>query len=198
MRKLKHREIERRIRQTIAELQWWLERDDDDTEHRTHAELVTTRANDQVDEAIRARDYDGDGRGGAELTHPERHADRLTRRPDLIHERMTRLVGTLSLGLDTAKASRSIAGTLITSQDQRDRAASSAVASAIGTAGTGHCSNCNTWVPGTRDDRLKAGRCEPCYRYCQDHHGNERPREQWGTEHQPTPTDTGPRPRHVL
>lgn len=37
------------------------------------------------------------------------------------------------------------------------------------------CVHCGRVVTGTRDDRLRAGRCKPCYEYRLEHHGQERP-----------------------
>lgn len=43
----------------------------------------------------------------------------------------------------------------------------------------GYCANpaCGRWVSGTAADRLRAWRCEPCYRYRARHAGVERPRD---------------------
>lgn len=43
----------------------------------------------------------------------------------------------------------------------------------------GHCVNCNRWVAGTAEDRLRAWRCDACYRYRARHGGEERPRHLW-------------------
>ena len=42
----------------------------------------------------------------------------------------------------------------------------------------GYCANpaCGRWVPGTAVDRLRAWRCEPCYKWRARHAGEERPR----------------------
>jgi hypothetical protein len=39
---------------------------------------------------------------------------------------------------------------------------------------SGYCANCGRWVSGTDEDRLRAGRCEACYRFRQ-RHGADRP-----------------------
>lgn len=181
MRKLNHRTLERRLRtqrQAVdTEIDWLLARDPDDPKHRTRVELFTIAANDQADDAIAARNYDGDGRGGSDGTHPERHA--LAGKTDHVHERMTKLLGLLALVEDSILAVRDLAGELRTSLEEHDRRAASAVAAAVGTAGAGHCSNCSRWCTGTRDDRLKAGRCAPgCYDYWQ-RTSTERPRGLW-------------------
>lgn len=42
------------------------------------------------------------------------------------------------------------------------------------------CLNCTRVVGGTRDDRLRAGRCHDCYRYWDSHgRAEERPKELW-------------------
>lgn len=44
-------------------------------------------------------------------------------------------------------------------------------------SGSGHCENpaCGKWCTGGGEDRLKAGRCEACYRYRSSHGGSDRP-----------------------
>lgn len=51
----------------------------------------------------------------------------------------------------------------------------------------GHCVNCNRWVAGTASDRLRAWRCEACWKYRARHAGEERPRHLWdnGDEEEP-------------
>jgi hypothetical protein len=43
--------------------------------------------------------------------------------------------------------------------------------------GAGHCANphCDTYCSGARDDRLRAGRCDPCRKWRRSHAGEERP-----------------------
>lgn len=192
MRKLKHRDLRNRALAAIEDLRWIAD----------NARNIADRANDDIDEAMKSPSYDTDGRGGAELTGPERHADRkivMTRdaagnrvavrdangnpvmRKDTVQELMTKLLGTIGLAAQSARAARDISGNLITSQDTEDRKTQWSIASAIPTAGKGHCSNCTRLCPGTRDDRIKSGRCAPgCYEYFV-RHGTERPRALWET-----------------
>lgn len=44
---------------------------------------------------------------------------------------------------------------------------------------SGACANCGAWVANTPADRIRSGRCEPCYRYRLRHEGMERPRPMW-------------------
>lgn len=46
----------------------------------------------------------------------------------------------------------------------------------------GTCVNCGTWVANTPADRIRSGRCEPCYRYRLRHDGMERPKVLWDLE----------------
>jgi hypothetical protein len=200
VRKLKHRELERHIRRANQELEWWLEHVQHPRTRKyvTRLALVCERANDDLDEGLRARNYDGSGRGGNDLTQPESHVDarmwiddegHVIINPDITADRITKLAGVIALTTDTAIAAQELGSKLIISSEERDRQAQAAVSSAVGTAGAGHCKNCTEWVPGTRDDRLRGGRCKPCDGYQRAHHGNERPSELWAGKHRPAATD---------
>lgn len=143
MRKLNHRTLRNSALQAIEDLQWIAD----------HAQKIADRANADLDEGLRGRSYDGDGRGGAELTQPEAHADRrLHTTGDRIAEQITRLAGTVALIKDAASAARTIGGDLTTSTEVADRHEQSTVARPIG--GRGTCDNCGRWCSGTRNDRL--------------------------------------------
>ena len=184
MRKLNHRDLRNRALRAITvieDLQWIAD----------HADHIARLTNDHLDDGLKGRNYDGDGRGGAELTSVEAHVDRrlhvndhghIHLDPDSIWETVTRLLGTLDLTTTTARSARTLASKLTIATTPADRKQQSSVAASIGTAGSGHCMHCNTWCPGTSTDRLRAGRCEPCYRYRLDHHGNERPSELWSVK----------------
>lgn len=47
---------------------------------------------------------------------------------------------------------------------------------------SGNCANCGTYVANTPADRIRAGRCEPCYRWRKRHAGEDRPRSTWQVE----------------
>jgi len=143
MRKLNHRTLRNTALRAIEDLQWIAD----------HATRIADRANADLDEALRGRSYDGDGRGGNELTQPEAHADRrLHTTGDRVAEQITRLAGTINLAADTARAARTIAGDLTTSTTNDDRQAQSTIAKPAG--GRGLCDNCGRWCSGDRNDRL--------------------------------------------
>lgn len=47
---------------------------------------------------------------------------------------------------------------------------------------SGACTNCGAYVANTPQDRIRSGRCEPCYRYRLRHHGMDRPKVLWDVE----------------
>lgn len=55
---------------------------------------------------------------------------------------------------------------------------------------SGLCTNCGTYVANTPADRIRSGRCEPCYRYRLRHPGMDRPRVLWDTHHDGDSGDT--------
>lgn len=46
----------------------------------------------------------------------------------------------------------------------------------------GTCVTCGAYVANTPQDRIRSGRCEPCYRYRLRHEGMERPKVLWDLE----------------
>lgn len=198
MRKLKHRALRAGALQAIDDLKWIAD----------NAQTIADRANAEIDDGLRARRYDGDGRGGSELTGPESHIDQhlmrdqqgnpirtpagnITLRPDATHEQITRFLGMLSLTVDNATTTRDLAGELITSHDLNDRQHQANVASTIG--GRGHCENCSRWCEGTRNDRLitpttsdtnrqgAIAQCPPCLVYWK-RNGELRPPKLWNAD----------------
>jgi hypothetical protein len=59
------------------------------------------------------------------------------------------------------------------------------------------CTNCGTYVANTPADRIRAGRCDACYRYRRRHDGMERPRVLWDTEDFTASGDSGDMPSMV-
>lgn len=146
------------------------------------AGMIADRANADMDDGLKGRSYDGDGRGSAELTQPERWAERALRHGDVTSEQAAEFIQAVDDARRAALRARKLAGRLIRADDQanRDREAASAVASASRSIGAGYCVNCNHYCAGTANDRLRSGRCDPCRRYRERHHGMDRPRELWG------------------
>jgi hypothetical protein len=169
MRRLNHRSLARQAREAIGELTWL----------EAHATLIADRANNDVDDTLTANPTGNHGR--LELTHPERHAGRrLTTGADPVAAAMADLLAALNTTVTSAQAARTAASRLITDPDSHG--AIRALAQAKDKAGAGHCLNCDEYVPGIKDDRLRAGECYACYRYRRDHHGNPRPAELYAEE----------------
>lgn len=75
----------------------------------------------------------------------------------------------------SAEAAGRIAQSLLAIQP--DLAALLADRAPVDRAGT--CANCGAWVANTPADRIRSGRCEPCYRYRLRHPGMDRPKVLW-------------------
>lgn len=136
---------------------------------RDHAQPIADRANAELDDGTRGRAYDGDGRGGQELTSPEAHVDRRLLhtedgawirdsngrpvfRDDPTAEQVTRFLGSVALAADASSAARTLGGSITTSRDLADRAQQASNARPIG--GRGKCENCGRFATGERSDRL--------------------------------------------
>lgn len=186
MRKLNSRRLRNTALRAIEDLQWIAE----------HATRIADRANADLDEALKARNYDGDGRGGATSTSVEAHVERRlhdndTIDPDRIARQITELAGTVRLAADSADAARSISGDLTTSVTSDDRQAQSTVAKPAG--GRGLCDNCGRWCSGDRNDRLitpvtsdtnrigAVAQCGACLKYWR-RHGELRPPKLWSSD----------------
>jgi post-segregation antitoxin (ccd killing protein) len=172
-----------------------------------NAEAIANRYNAELDDATRARAYDGDGRGGAELTGPEAHVDArmpkdtlgniirdphgrpvITDPDQTLRHIANAMLGSVDLTATSATAARTEAGKLTTANDTGNRQAQATAAR--GTSGRGTCDNCGHWCEGTRNDRLvtpvtsdtnRAGaiaQCPACLRYWY-RHGKLRPANRW-------------------
>jgi len=62
---------------------------------------------------------------------------------------------------------------------------------------SGTCTNCGTYVANTPADRIRAGRCDACYRYRRRHDGMERPRVLWEVEAFTEGGDSGDMPSTI-
>lgn len=183
MRSLKHAAIERTARDAQGDLAFV----------EAHAQQIATRVECDSDEGLKARVYDGDGRGGSDLTGPERAAapylDREKgrhKRADEVEAQVARFVHALDKAREAAKEARKAAAALLPTDNHEALAKSSSQ-----TIGQGHCLNCPTFCSGSRDDRLRGGRCGNCFAYWVRHHrAEERPRELWGTAAPTIPTDS--------
>lgn len=136
---------------------------------RDHAQQIADRGNAELDDGLRGRAYDGDGRGGAALTSPEAHVERqlvrddqdrlirdqygrLVSRDDRTHEQITRFLGSIGLAVDASSAARAIGGAIVTSHDVADLTQQATNARPLG--GRGKCENCGRFCNGDRNDRL--------------------------------------------
>lgn len=169
---------------------------------------IARNANDWADEAIRARTYDGDGRGGGDETHPERWAAPFLdaahgrrKKPDSVEVQVGEFFTKLELADQTAEAAKDAAqfarnaatkaraaanavvdagSKLIVNTDEDARRLTAMMANTNRSPGEGYCSNCPHYCRGG-DDRLRGGRCEPCSKYWLRHHrAEERPKDLWG------------------
>lgn len=59
---------------------------------------------------------------------------------------------------------------------------------------SGTCTNCGTYVANTPQDRIRAGRCDACYRYRRRHEGMDRPRVLWELKDFDADGDSGDMP----
>lgn len=56
---------------------------------------------------------------------------------------------------------------------------------------SGACVTCGAYVANTPQDRIRSGRCEPCYRYRLRHDGMDRPKVLWDVEDFDSHGDSG-------
>lgn len=146
-----------------------------------HAEDIAVRANMDSDDGVSGVGYGGSRSGSG---HSDPVAARVSRlRWDPVHHAEDRFVSLLrDMEKEAAEGKR---------RAQSFRAISEKEAKALlkggdigGADGESDrylfaCANiaCRADVAGTANDRLREGRCEPCYRWRKAHGGNERPRE---------------------
>lgn len=149
------------------------------------AKQIAARANSDSSDAISGRAYDGDGRGGSELTQPERYAEAAIsgHLHDSAGDLAKELMFELRAAEQAARRARKVAGMILTSQEERDQSAARKLAGADKTPGNGNCIICTCYCSGIRTDRLVSGRCNTCLVYWERHHREEdRPRELWDQE----------------
>ena len=162
--RLKRRNIEQQAKAAQGHLAWI----------ESFAARIADGANDSMDDGIAGINYAAVNRGGNELTGPERYADKaISGRSDRETARAQRFLAALTLASASAAEARKLAGSLFRIDTDNRLVAPS------GTAGEGHCLNCNTECEGTAHDRLRGGRCDPCRKYPDSHGGMERPRKRW-------------------
>lgn len=165
--KLKHKQLEGWVAATVADL----------TAVGAGMRSIVDRANADMDDGLKGRSYDGDGRGGSELTQPEAwaartHSDQVTRDMKAFRQalddarRAARQARRLGEALALTRA--------LTSADDPDISRTP--------AGAGDCINCGHTCSGLENDRKRAGRCDACRMYRERHHGMDRPRELWASD----------------
>lgn len=144
------------------------------------------------DDGRKGRSYEGDGRGGQDLTHPERYAEAaLSGRGDEIEQDWCRFAEALKVARQSClTAKRSGENFIVDSSEGARREASSVASLKNEAAGAGFCVNCGHECSGARgkgrsgesviEDRLKSKRCPPCYLWWyRSGFASERPRERW-------------------
>lgn len=172
--KLKSASIERTARDAIGDLSFV----------ESMALQIATRVECDSDDGLKARVYDGDGRGGSDLTGPERAAAPLLdrakgrqKRADEVETQVRNFVAALDKARQAARDARKAAAALLPTANH-----DTLVTSSDRAIGAGHCSNCTVYCSGTREDRLRGGRCGNCFAFWVRHHrAEERPRQLWGT-----------------
>jgi hypothetical protein len=130
---------------------------------------ICNRANSDCDDGVKGTDYSAVKRGGVELTVPEQYADRAKRHVDPVARMAREFNNSLHDALRAVKRAREL-GENLTRLEQSENASED--------AGQSSCMNCTRWVSGTTEDRIRAGRCEACYRHWR-RTGIERPKELW-------------------
>lgn len=165
-----------------------------------NAETIAANYERWSNDAIKARSYEGDGRGGQELTHPEREADARIAGLDTVEADWSRFMGLLTdLRKDALDLKRAGGNFMLDSSIGAKREASSIAELKKQPAGAGYCDNCGRMCSGSRgvdrrtgestEDRIKGrnGRklCSPgCYEY-EVRTGTPRPKERWAGPERP-------------
>jgi len=137
-----------------------------------------------VDDGRKGRNYEGDGRGGQELTGPEQRMERALAGSDEIDVQWARYLRAVKdLNEAAVAARRAQENFLHDLRDEARREQASIAAQSQRAAGEGHCGNCNDYCTGVGDDRLRGTptgpRCDPCRKYRERNDGQERPQELW-------------------
>jgi hypothetical protein len=176
--------IEKSVREAQGRLVWL----------EAHAETIVENYEKWLDDGNQGRSYDGDGRGGQELTQPERDAESSIAGGDRIVRDWAALVKEISAASKACgRAKRLGENFVVDTSDSATREASSVASLKNQPAGSGTCENCGRECSGARgknragdatlEDRLKAKRCPPCYLYWyRSGRLEERPREMWNDE----------------
>lgn len=152
--KLKHKVIQSRAREAQGDLAWV----------EAFAVQIADRANSDMDDGLKGRSYDGDGRQGADTpTQPESWAMR--DRDDVTTAQAREFAQALDDARRAARKARDMAGKLVRAEDPGNRNASNAAVLKENRAGVGTCIVCGHYEPGIRENRLVSGRCCACYRY---------------------------------
>lgn len=120
----------------------------------------------------------GSGEHVTQSSIPDRataeHALQLADRPDFVAANARKMVDAISATRAMSQMALRCARTLLPITHER---AEQLVAEIEG--GPAICANCKCDVWRTPNDRLRAGRCNPCYQYRIRHDGIERPQQLW-------------------
>lgn len=149
------------------------------TKPRAWLELAVIRGHADLDDQIRSPRLNGAVSGGDDPSWRiynslvDRDENFIGRRGDAIRN----LLAELTRSIEELERHAALASTIV--DDLRAISATEAQQLIDHDSDVQHCANknCGKLVTGTRDDRLKAGRCGPCYEYHLDHHGEDRPKQ---------------------
>lgn len=153
-----------------------------------NAQRIAERGNSDVDEGLKGRSYEGDGRGGSDSTSTERLA--LAKAVDPTAPHVIAFGGLLTQLAETARQLREVGAKIMPAWDDETRPLTerrslrdsmTAAARAEKLIGSGACRVCGSHCTGGARDRLVWSRCLTCFKYWDRHHRQEdRPRSLWG------------------
>lgn len=155
-----------------------------------HATQIVGQYEAWSNDGNKGRHYEGDGRGGQELTGPEQVMERtLAGSPDPIEQQWAAFLHAVSDAHTAAYVVRRLAQNFLhDGSPEATKLAESVAAMSHRAAGEGWCSNCSTFCSGARgrdektgelrEDRLRGGLCQACWAYRQ-RTGGQRPKELW-------------------
>lgn len=149
------------------------------TQPRSRLEEAIIRGHADLDDAIRSPRLNGAVSGGDDPswriynTLLDRDENFIGRRADAIRN----LLASITSSIEGLERNAALAVTIV--DELRAISATEARQLIENDSDVQHCinKNCGALVTGTRDDRLRAGRCEPCYTYRLRHNGDDRPKE---------------------
>lgn len=149
-----------------------------------HASQAAAQHQAWVNDGRKGRHYEGDGRGGQELTGPEQVMQRTYDGPDDIDTQWEAYLRSIKELAKAAWVARRAQANFLQNRDEDDRRAQASIAAqSHRAAGEGHCGNCNDFCTGVGDDRLRGTpvgpRCDACRQWWNRHDGQERPQELW-------------------